>query len=44
MLLIAGGDEAMSSLPATNNSISNAWREGSALQRNAGTIGMLFTA
>jgi hypothetical protein len=30
----------MSSLPNTaNNSISNAWREGSALQRNAGTIG-----
>jgi hypothetical protein len=35
-----GGDETMSSLPNTaNNSISNAWREGSALQRNAGTIG-----
>ena len=31
----------MSSLPATtHNSISNAWREGSALQRNAGTIGI----
>ena len=36
---LSGGDEG--SLNTTNNSISNAWREGgsSAHQRNAGTIG-----
>eukprot|EP00092_Neocalanus_flemingeri_P014006 GFUD01015108.1.p1 GENE.GFUD01015108.1~~GFUD01015108.1.p1 ORF type:complete len:974 (+),score=215.91 GFUD01015108.1:67-2922(+) len=33
---LSGGDDQ--SLPATTNSISNAWREGSAHQRNAGTI------
>jgi len=33
---LSGGDEQ--SLPSTTNSISNAWREGSAHQRNAGTI------
>ena len=34
---LSGGDDQ--SLPSTTNSISNAWREGSAHQRNAGTIG-----
>merc|ERR1740137_441870 len=33
---LSGGDDQ--SLPSTTNSISNAWREGSAHQRNAGTI------
>merc|ERR1712106_39618 len=33
---LSGGDDQ--SLPTTTNSISNAWREGSAHQRNAGTI------
>ena len=39
---LSGGDEG--SLSTTNNSISNAWREGgsSAHQRNAGTIGEII--
>ena len=35
--LSGGDDQSLSS--TTTNSISNAWREGSAHQRNAGTIG-----
>merc|ERR1719483_1869985 len=33
---LSGGDDQ--SLPSTTNSISNAWREGSAHQRNAGVL------
>jgi len=35
---LSGGDETMTSLPMNTSSISNAWREGGAMQRNAGTI------
>ncbi|XP_023335709.1 mitogen-activated protein kinase-binding protein 1 isoform X3 [Eurytemora carolleeae] len=35
---LSGGDETMNSLTLNSSSISNAWREGGAMQRNAGTI------